>query len=110
MYVGVEGRGCLRCYQRFALFDVLLFEEELTVKVREVDGIEVQERYMAETGQNYILYCVVVHVSTGDSEGIAANNEVARDAEILEHEDSKTDTDLHSSHPIPPAPTSNTFV
>ena len=55
--VGVEWRGGLRCYQRFALFDIFLFEEELAVEIREVYGVEVQEGYVTKTGQNYVLYC-----------------------------------------------------
>jgi ferredoxin len=57
MYVGIERRGCLRCYQCFTLFDIFLFEKELTVEIREVDCVEIQEGDVAEAGQNYVFYC-----------------------------------------------------
>lgn len=53
--VRVKWRCCLCCYQRFALLHVLLFEEELSVQVGKIDGIEVEECYVTEACQDNVF-------------------------------------------------------
>jgi len=42
--------------QCFALLDIFLFKQELSVEVREVDCIQVQKRYVSESGKDDIFY------------------------------------------------------
>ena len=73
--IGVEGTGCLSCYldagliehersrvcctdHGFALPDILLPEEKLSIEVGEVYGIQVQEGDVAKASQNDVFDCV----------------------------------------------------
>ena len=47
---------CNGPYQSFTLFDILLAKEELTVKIRQVDSVKVQESNIPKPGHDHILY------------------------------------------------------
>jgi hypothetical protein len=74
------------------MFDIFLFEKKLPIQVRKVYGIQVKESYVAEAGQDDILHCHTLY----HHYGMKHKNMIFKD--------------LQSSHPIPPAPTSRTFV
>jgi hypothetical protein len=42
--------------QCFALLYIFLFKQELSVEVREVDCIQVQKRYVSESGKDDVFY------------------------------------------------------
>lgn len=81
-------------HQSFTLLDILLLEQELSIEIREVNSVEVQERDMAETSEDYVL-----HWTRHQKMVLAPQPPYGKYSERS-----------HSSHPIPPAPTSNTFV
>ena len=49
----------IRTYQCLTLLHIFLSEEELSVKIRQVDGIEVEERNVPEACEHDILHCSV---------------------------------------------------
>jgi len=49
-------QGRLRTHQSFTLLDIFFSEQELPVKVREVDGIEVENCDVAKTSQYKIFH------------------------------------------------------
>ena len=42
-------------YQCFGLLDMLIAEQELAVEVAKIDGIEIDDVYLAEAGEDEVL-------------------------------------------------------
>jgi len=53
--VGIELAGRLFRNQCLGLLDVLIAEQELAVEVAEIDGVEVDDVYLAEAGEDEVL-------------------------------------------------------
>ena len=65
----------IRTYQCLTVLDIFLSEEELSVKIRQVDGIEVEERNVPEACEHDILHCSVsVDQPQGHSSQISLGN------------------------------------
>lgn len=69
--IWVEFLGSLFGNERFGLFDMLLSEQELSVEIREVDRVQVDDVYLAEASEGEILQEL-----TSDSS--SANHEYSR--------------------------------
>lgn len=55
-----------RVYQGFGFLDVLVPEQELTVKVGEVDGVEVYNVDVSEAGEHQVLEQLTSNAASAD--------------------------------------------
>jgi hypothetical protein len=81
-----------RPHHSFTLFHVLFLEQELTIEIGNVNGVQIKQCNLAETRKNDVFHY--------------------RRNIILEkvHEIRVKNQNARSSHPIPPAPTRSTLV
>jgi hypothetical protein len=68
LYAGCFARSVGRVYQSFRLLDVLVPEEELSIEVRKIDSIEVDNMNFAEAGQDEILEQLAAYAAGSDHE------------------------------------------
>jgi hypothetical protein len=78
-------------HQCFALLHIFLSEQELAVQVRQVYSVKIQKSNISEPSQYDIFHC-------------------KRHASVMRNRLENRIRIIQSSHPMPPAPTNNTFV
>ena len=77
--------------QCFALLHIFLSEQELAIQVGQVYSVKIQKSNIAESSQYDIFHC-------------------KRHASVVRIQLKSKIRIVQSSHPMPPAPTNNTFV